>query len=76
MGNIINYITSMWQSFLSFLDAGGVIMYILTFIDILICFFGLYQLFWLSRLSLDPEKFSNRGVHLWAKKALAMAEAK
>lgn len=69
-------ISSMWQSFLSFLNAGGVIMYILTFIGILICFFGLYQLVWLSRLSLDPEKFSNHGVHLWAKKAIVMAESR
>ena len=51
-------------------------MYVLTFIGMLICFFGLYQLLWLSSLSLNPEKFSNRGVHLWAKKALAMAETR
>ncbi len=72
MDSIIN----IWQAFVSFLNAGGVIMYILTFIGVLICFFGLYQLFWLSRLSLDPEQFSDHGVHLWAKKALAMASSR
>ena len=76
MDSITSYIASMWQSFLSFLDAGGVIMYILTCIGIIICFFGIYQLVWLSRLSMDPKKFSNHGVHLWAKKALNMAASK
>ena len=76
MDSLSNYIASMWQSFLSFLDAGGVIMYILTCIGIIICFFGIYQLVWLSRLSMDPKKFSNHGVHLWAKKALNMAASK
>ena len=76
MDSITNYIAGMWQSFLSFLEAGGVIMYILTFIGIIICFFGIYQLVWLSRLSLDPEKFSDHGVHLWAKKALNMASTR
>ncbi|MBR4331023.1 MAG: MotA/TolQ/ExbB proton channel family protein [Candidatus Riflebacteria bacterium] len=76
MDSITSYIVSMWQSFLSFLDAGGVIMYILTCIGIIICFFGIYQLVWLSRLSMDPKKFSNHGVHLWAKKALNMAASK
>ena len=76
MDNILEFLTNMWQSFLSFLNAGGIIMYILTFIGILICFFGIYQLLWLSSLSLDPEKFSDKGVHLWAKKALNMATSK
>ncbi|MBR4570994.1 MAG: MotA/TolQ/ExbB proton channel family protein [Candidatus Riflebacteria bacterium] len=76
MDSITSYIASMWQSFLSFLDAGGVIMYILTCIGTIICFFGIYQLVWLSRLSMDPKKFSNHGVHLWAKKALNMAASK
>ena len=76
MDNITEFISNMWQSFVSFLNAGGVIMYILTFIGVLICFFGIYQLIWLSSLSLDPEKFSKKGVHLWANKALLMAKSK
>lgn len=76
MENITDTIAGLWQSFLNFLDAGGVIMYILTCIGVIICFFGIYQLVWLSRLSLAPEKFSDHGVHLWAKKALKMAASR
>lgn len=76
MNDLIVILINMWQSFLNFLNAGGVIMYILTFIGFLICFFGIYQLLWLSSLSLDPEKFSDKGVHLWAKKALKMAASR
>lgn len=51
-------------------------MYVLSVIGLVICFLGLYQLSWLCRLSHDPKKFTDHGVHVWARKALEMAKSK
>lgn len=66
----------MWEYFVSFLEAGGPLMYPMTCIGVVVCFLGIYQVSWLLRLSYDPEKFSKQGVHIWAKKALSMASSK
>ncbi len=66
----------MLQTIIDFLNAGGVIMYILTGLGILVLYFGIYQLIWLSRLSFDLKNLPEHGVHYWAKKALDMASSR
>ena len=51
-------------------------MYILTGLGILVLYFGIYQLIWLSRLSFDLKNLPGHGVHYWAKKALDMASSR
>lgn len=52
-------------------------MYILTLIGLGVFFIGIYQLSWLLSFKNNPETFtSNKGVHVWANKALQMARTK
>ncbi len=59
------------------LEAGGPLMYVLTLIGLVVFFIGIYQLTWLLGFKHNPETFTTqRGVHVWANKALEMAKTR
>lgn len=64
----------MLNHFLSFINAGGPVMYPLSLLGILILVMGIYQIVWLGIWTLKSDLYSCAGAPMWAKKAIALAK--